>query len=549
MPGFFKQNLKLPTSRLSRRIVWWVFICVIVIETIIFIPSYKNRQKELLSRVKEGSSGEVSLIVHLSKPITSDEIFLQQIKQLTNHHTIIGGVLYNPQDKEVGFFGETPRLSISDVRQTNRKELLSPDKTRYDIASLFSRPSGNYTLIIRHDSSFVKQELFNFFLRISGLVLIISLFVTIGAWFMLQPIVVLPILKLRKDLLEAGEAISKDRPEPEFTSTSLRRKDELGDVISAFRQMYRQISTAINERKQAEQALQESFQQLNNYSRALNNELVRGRQMQNNFLPEQLPQIPGWDTAAVFKPARKVAGDFYDVFSLPADNIGFVVADVCDKGVGAALFMALFRSLIRIFSGQALPKGLTVKESCTEDEAACPAVTGQLAENPYHLDALKAVQLTNDYIAIHHGSLSMFATLFFGALDTQTGLLTYISGGHDPLLVIRPDGGVKYQLKATGPAVGIMADMHFEIKQVYLEPGDILLGYTDGIPEASSASGDFFSRKRLESLLEEPAASAMELVERIASRVTKHIGKSEQFDDITLVAIKRNDRPVEQTGV
>jgi len=542
VPGFFKHHLRLTTSRLSRRIAWWVFICVIIIETIIFIPSFKNRKRELLDQIKAVSMSEVSLMAHLSKSIASNDELLKHVNELMHHYMIIGGTLYDEQGREVGFFGEPPQLSFHEVRHNNHIDQLSGDNCRYDIASSYARPSGDYTLIIRHDTTFVKEELFNFVLRISGLVIIISLFVTIGAWYMLQPIVVLPILRLRKDLLEAGEAISNDRPEPAFSATALQRKDELGDVIAAFRQMYQQISSAVNKRKQAEEALRESFEQLNDYSRALNNELVKGRQIQNDFLPEELPHIPGWDVAAVFKPARKVAGDFYDVFQLPDHNIGFVIADVCDKGVGAALFMALFRSLIRIFSGQALPEELRVKESCTEKQSACPPVTGLLSENPYHLDALKAVQLTNDYIAIHHGSLAMFATLFFGALDTRTGLLTYISGGHEPLLVVSPDGGIKTKLAATGPSVGIQAGMHFEIKQIYLEPGDFLLGYTDGITEASSSTGDFFTRKRLEEMMEERANSAMELVERVAARVTDHIGKGEQFDDITLVAVRRSDR-------
>ena len=116
--------------------------------------------------------------------------------------------------------------------------------------------------------------------------------------------------------------------------------------------------------------------------------------MQINFLPDQLLQMPGWETAAFFKPARQVAGDFYDLFQLPEGSVGFVVADVCDKGVGAALFMALFRSLIRIFSGQTSLNGLPL--TCSDavfDESE------QLKENPTldpdHFKALRAVQLTN----------------------------------------------------------------------------------------------------------------------------------------------------------
>lgn len=110
-----------------------------------------------------------------------------------------------------------------------------------------------------------------------------------------------------------------------------RGNDELGEVIGAFHQMYRQISDANNEQKKAEAALQKSFQQVEAYSRVLNEELEKGREMQINFLPNQLLQMPGWETAAFFKPARQVADDFYDVFKLPRDSIGFVVADLLDR--------------------------------------------------------------------------------------------------------------------------------------------------------------------------------------------------------------------------
>ncbi len=124
--------------------------------------------------------------------------------------------------------------------------------------------------------------------------------------------------------------------------------------------MYQQISDAISERKRAQGALQESLTQVEAYSQALNDELEKGREMQTNFLPGQLLHKPGWEIVAYFKPAHQVAGDFYDAFELPRGYLGLVIADVCDKGVGAALFMALFRSLIRIFSGQTSLEGLVL---------------------------------------------------------------------------------------------------------------------------------------------------------------------------------------------
>jgi serine phosphatase RsbU (regulator of sigma subunit) len=347
-----------------------------------------------------------------------------------------------------------------------------------------------------------------------------------------------PILRLREDLLKAGDAISQDRQTPAFYSASVQRQDELGEVIEAFRHMYKQITDAIDERKRAEEALQKSFKQVEAYSKALNSELEKGREMQTNFLPAQLLSKSGWEFAAFFKPARQVAGDFYDVFDLPGGAVGIVIADVCDKGVGAALFMALFRSLIRIFSGQTELEGLACLyngESISEEDSTA----GIDLTHPEHLVALKAIQFTNKYIVKNHGELSMFATLFFGVLDPKSGTLTYINGGHEPLLILKKSGGVKDRLNPSGPAVGIQLDATFQIRETRLEPGEILLGYTDGIVEATSEHGNFFAFEQLLSSVKDALPSAGVLLDHISEQVKSHTGDAEQFDDITLLAIRR----------
>ena len=534
----FKDLFRFPASRLSRRIAFWVFISVIVIETLIFIPSYKNYEIELLSQLKEISAARVALIMKIAKPDASDSELFQHVKELQDNELVVGGVLYRSDGEKVGAFGEMPDLLIDNVQPAGMTFLLNEDGSYYDIACSPVELQRDYRLILRHDSSSVKQRLLAFFLRIAGLVVIISFVVTVGTWLTLRWIVVNPILDLRHDLIRAGESLSKDNQTPDFHSAKVQRNDELGEVIGAFRQMYRQISDAINERQKAEEALLESFQQVEAYSQVLNNELENGRRMQINFLPDNLLQMPGWETAAFFKPARQVAGDFYDIFQLPGGSIGFVVADVCDKGVGAALFMALFRSLIRVFSGQTSLDGSPLSCSDTlRDEPARLADSSFL--DPTHITALKAVKLTNNYIALNHGDLSMFATLVFGILDPDSGALSYINGGHEPLFIVGPDGGVKDRLSHTGPAVGIEPEIDFRIRQTHMDSGDILLGYTDGVTEAVASDGAFFTMDRLVSILEMPAATATELLDRIAGSLQEHVGGADQFDDITLLAIRR----------
>lgn len=294
------------------------------------------------------------------------------------------------------------------------------------------------------------------------------------------------------------------------------------------------------DRKKFRDREREYLHQVEIVSQKLNQELEKGRQMQLNFLPPELLQITDWEISAFFKPARQVAGDFYDTFPVMENHLGLVIADVCDKGVGAALFMALFRSLIRIFAAQSSMRNLYTcwdqnKTLSPQDIIDCNSTTDV---NPAQV--LEAVSLTNNYVAEHHGDLGMFATLFFGVLDPETGLLTYINGGHEPLFIMNTQGEIKQQLDSTGPAVGMLPNMKFKIAEVYLKSGDILLGYTDGVPEARAVGGKFFTNQKLHDILTTPISSGSILLNKITESVINHIGEADQFDDITLLAIQRH---------
>jgi sigma-B regulation protein RsbU (phosphoserine phosphatase) len=274
----------------------------------------------------------------------------------------------------------------------------------------------------------------------------------------------------------------------------------------------------------------------------LERDLQIGRQIQADFLPDEdkLPQPAGWGIATRFHPAREVAGDFYDVFLLTGDKVGLVIADVCDKGVGAALFMALSRSLIRAFAEQHRPLGWM--DSLTSTRSA--AASDKVAKRRRMLlsagtGALLAVKLTNDYIADNHGDMNMFATLFFGVLDPATGVLTYVNGGHDPPAIVGLDGVVKTRLEPTGPAVGMLPNMDFDIQQITLEPGDLLMAFSDGVPDARNPEGERFTLERLWLLLEQSAPSVTALLDRIEAALRAHIADVDQYDDITMLAVQR----------
>lgn len=323
-------------------------------------------------------------------------------------------------------------------------------------------------------------------------------------------------------------------------------RDELGALANNLNKtnkelemLYQQLEMANRQKEEKNQVLGETLKQVELYSQMLNNEMERGRLMQASFLPGQLPEIEDWELQPFFKPARQVAGDFYDVFKLPGGCMGLVVADVCDKGVGAALFMALFRSLIRVFSGKTMLEGFTLPTQEISGEMLDTTDEMLKMTDFNHLKALNAIQLTNNYIAVNHGDLSMFATLFFAVLNLNNGLLSYINGGHLPVFVIRPAGGIKNLLSPTGPAVGFMTDVEYIIKQTVLAPGEIMLAYTDGVTEALSKEGEEFSKNRLLTLLDKPPVSIKELLENIAEQLGSHMENAEQFDDITLLAMKR----------
>ena len=245
-------------------------------------------------------------------------------------------------------------------------------------------------------------------------------------------------------------------------------------------------------------------------------DLEIGRQIQSGFFPEKLPEISGWEIATYFHAARQVAGDFYDVFQFRNSNLtAFIIADVCDKGVGAALFMVLFRSLLRAFSET------------------------KINIDNVHERVLSIIQNTNNFIAEYHGKSNMFATLFFGVLDPDNGVLYYVNGGHEPPIILDKNGRIIQRLMPTGPAVGMFPDMDFRVEQVNFDEGDSLVGFTDGTTDAGNAAGEQFSEERLLQNVGVPWTSIFSMLFELKIKLQNHIGDQKQFDDITLISFRR----------
>lgn len=252
-------------------------------------------------------------------------------------------------------------------------------------------------------------------------------------------------------------------------------------------------------------------------------EMEIGRRIQADFLPATLPKIDSWEIAAWFEAAREVAGDFYDVFKLKdSPQLAIVIGDVCDKGVGAALFMTLFRSLLRASSLY----GYTDSIVNSTDSA------GTMSEL-----LLNSIVTTNRYIATTHAGSSMFASVFFGLLDTETGELIYVNAGHEAPMIFRQNGETEL-LDITGGVMGLFPAARFGVETATLKKGDLIFTYTDGVNEAKNIDGEQFTEERILEVATPEASSTEAFLSVMLDAVKAFRGEADQSDDITMLALK-----------
>jgi Adenylate cyclase, family 3 (some proteins contain HAMP domain) len=295
--GFFK-------SRLSRQIALWVFASILVIEAIILVPSYFRREDELLMQLEQVSRATVDSLIFLLKQDMSDRNVLQaKIKNLTKDSTVILGLsIYQADDGLIYTVGEPPEISLEELKNDGIVRKHNLDGQRYDIAWSERHLGGDYILIVRHDASLIQPELYAFIGRIAILVIIISAFVTSVTMLFLGGTVIAPILRLRDDLIAAGDALSKDRDKPDFYSFSVKRDDELGEVMLAFNQMFCRVYDEIAQRKKAEKILRA--------------EQEKSERLLLNILPEMIAD-------RLKKGDSNIADGFAEVTILFADIVGF----------------------------------------------------------------------------------------------------------------------------------------------------------------------------------------------------------------------------------
>ena len=292
--------------------------------------------------------------------------------------------------------------------------------------------------------------------------------------------------------------------------------DELQDKVKAFsvggldyitkpfqfEEVLARVETHLDLRR-----LQKQLQEAN---RRFEQELALAGRVQTSFLPDA-PEIAGWQLAVTLKPARETSGDFYDINPLPDGQLGIVVADVVDKGVGAALYMSLTWILLRTYAA----------EYPTQPERVFSAVNRRMI-----IDA----------------HTNQFVTTFYGILDPATGTLVYSNAGHNPpYLLPGHNGNEARRLTGTGLPLGIFDDASWTQEIIQLSPGDTLVLYTDGVTEAQNPERLLFGEKRLvECVQANRGRAARDIQNAILTEISEFVGEAPQLDDITLVVIARD---------
>ena len=244
----------------------------------------------------------------------------------------------------------------------------------------------------------------------------------------------------------------------------------------------------------------------------LKEDLISAKEIQQSFLPREFPPFPEdgdkLDLFASMEAAKDIGGDFYDFFRIDDEHIALVIADVCGKGIPAALFMAVSRTIIRSTGTQ-------------------------------YANAGECMTRSNRLLATYSVDF-MFVTVFYAIYNTKTGFVSYCNAGHNPPHVLRADGTIEELPKSPNLIVGAYDDIDYEEESLQLEPGDMLVMFTDGVTEAMNPSNKEFGEERLDAILcRQAGKGSQEMVESIKAGIVEFVEDAEQSDDITMLVLKR----------
>ncbi|TDY89735.1 UNVERIFIED_ORG: serine phosphatase RsbU (regulator of sigma subunit) [Herbaspirillum seropedicae] len=315
----------------------------------------------------------------------------------------------------------------------------------------------------------------------------------------------------RRGILEDLHRIEHGR-RPDATSDSGtderagRIADEFGVLALGFQNLVSRVGEQYQELDRLVNQLREALQAKTQFI-ALQQELEIASKMQLSILPRQFAANPALSLHAMMIPAKEVGGDFYDFFDLDAHRTALVIADVSGKGVPAAFFMAVSRTLLRAIA-------------------------------PYTSSAAACIARVNDLLAADNEEM-MFVTLFYAILDTRDGSMHYINAGHNPPYLLRADGCAGHPPATRGIALAVETDMYFEQGTVQLAPGDGLFLYTDGITEATDPDQQLFGEQRLiEELKQATGRPVGQITRHVVERIKDFEAGGPQADDITCMMVR-----------
>ncbi|HET7715712.1 MAG TPA: SpoIIE family protein phosphatase [Bauldia sp.] len=331
-------------------------------------------------------------------------------------------------------------------------------------------------------------------------------------WGYVRRQITAPVVKIT----DAAAAFEEARYDPQSLASVRDRTDELGDLARTFSRMAEEVQARTDtlDRLVAERTkeLNQKNALLEEANQRMDAELAIARTLQAAMLPQRLPENPRYTGKATMVPAREMGGDFYDFFPVGDNRVGLVIADVSGKGVPAAFFMAISRTILQSSARERRTAG-----SCLAD--------------------------TNDLLC-QQNPLDLFVTAFYGILDLETGALSYANAGHNPPLLARSDGNVTHLPGTGGMAMGVMPGLAYAEGLVTLAAGDTLILYTDGISEAMDREGREFTEARLIGSLSESHRQSVEIVmSSLIDAVSRFVGDAPQSDDITCMIVRYKGPP------
>ena len=374
--------------------------------------------------------------------------------------------------------------------------------THLDVIFFETDRFGKQTILltIQVNISTILRELFSEKNPLS-LVVMITLFSLAALMFFLETFVLIFGVRITTGITSAVKTLHRGTrriAEGDLdTKIIIPSEDELGDLATSFNAMAGAV------KKGREEAIERE---------RLERELETARQIQEKLLPHEMPQLPGFEIAGISLPSQQVGGDYFDFLDMGTGQLGIAIADVSGKGIPAALLMANLQASLH---AQVIKKGT-------------------VAEVASRMNSL-LVKSTDTH---------MFATFFYGILDQVKSTFTSTNAGHNPPLLFREDGKIK-RLEAGGLVLGFLPDQKYTQQTVKIKQGEVVVLFTDGITEAAGPSlekisENLFGEERLiEVIRASLAKSAVEIQAAILQAISNHTGNVPQYDDITLVVIKR----------